>query len=80
MKLVTLISSLMIFSLSTHAFQFRANAQVYLDRTYGEVRVANYLNTPDYLHWFGGRLNLYWASGLFLYESSENFPRSVRLS
>ncbi len=35
-----------ILTLQTHAFQFRANAQVYVNRTYGEVRVANYLNTP----------------------------------
>lgn len=47
-----MIKTLMIFFFSflfnhgIQAFQFRANAQVFLNRTYGEVRVVNNLPTP----------------------------------
>ena len=45
MKTILLIL-VFTFSLNSHAFQFRANAQVYFDRVYGEARVYNGLATP----------------------------------
>lgn len=45
MKTIFLILGLTL-TLQTHAFQFRANAQIYFDRVYGEARVYNGLNTP----------------------------------
>lgn len=45
MKTIFLIIGLTL-TLSSQAYQFRANAQVYFDRVYGEARVYNGLATP----------------------------------
>lgn len=45
MKIIFLFLGLSI-AINTHAYQFRANAQIYFDRVYGEARVYNGLATP----------------------------------
>lgn len=49
MNLIKILKLCVVFSTlisSAQAYQFRADAQVYLTRTYAEARVANFLNTP----------------------------------